>query len=113
MDYTFIGQTYIIVYAGALAIIFVFIVMQLPTRETEKGTSIGNIIKMLIGGAIIMATIIQITEIDMYPTQMQEPQPKTDIYNMGMSLYNLYPIVLILCGILLWAIMIGVQDILK
>ena len=40
LDYYFLGLTYIIVYVGAIAILFLFVIMMCETKETPK---LGNI----------------------------------------------------------------------
>lgn len=120
LDYTFLGMTYIIVYSGALAIIFIFIVMLLPTRGVVK-TSVKISSRIYMGLiqlailAVLISGIVENKYIQKYGTAsyMGNYIGNTDIYYYGISLYLLYPLSVYIISILLWAVMIGVLDILS
>lgn len=134
LDLTFLGQTYIIVYVGAISILFLFVV-----KMTEAGRS-PNMVENPNGSQVlnsnlsiknfrldIFLTIIMIfllfdyifthkISIESYsdiqnfyiPNYNTELVSLNDIEALGFVLYLAYPIITFLIGVLLWCVLIGI-----
>lgn len=135
LDFKFLGLTYIIVYVGAISILFLFVIMQTESARTpnlevapqNKGNFKNTYIKstgirldiialFLLLGAIIAKGgsknesnsgeeyILNYFDINYRSSLISF----TDIESLGYQVYLEYPFIIILIGILLWAILIGI-----
>ena len=123
MDYNFIGQTYIIVYVGAIAIIFLFVIMMVDQRsETNDNGGEGMGIAYLTCGiislvyinsdSVMIGTIIEGHFLKYsYSNWYTIWQSLPDITIIAGIQYISYPIVLIQQAVSLWAVMIGIISI--
>lgn len=132
LDFKFQGQTYIIVYVGAISILFLFVI-----KKTESGRSPNIVItpknnrnekkmysykkaglrqdKLILLGLILLyfGTETYSTKdnnIKNYfvPSYTTEFITKNDIESIGSMLYLGYPLITIIIGILLWCVLIGI-----
>lgn len=119
MDFYFISLTYIIVYVGAIAILFLFVIMMIPTHvdytkpQTNSLTislATMSFIIFIQGIQIYNSTNTQDTGIItyFYPSWATSYITFSDIYTLGNIIYLAYPLALILIGQALWVTQIGV-----
>ena len=137
-DFRFLGLTYIIVYVGAISILFLFVIM-----KTEAGRSPNLIINPQIKGLhkityqrktgirydLILSISLFILILSFY-NLLSSPHSSSysslfifnffnthyvssfisfsDIESFGYILYLGYPVIIILLGVLLWCIQIGI-----
>jgi NADH:ubiquinone oxidoreductase subunit 6 (subunit J) len=141
IDFKFLGLTYMIVYVGAISILFLFVIMMTESGRTpnlavqplSKGTItlfresglrldlsllVGGLIISLIYGQPILSDYVNnfvSSEMDiMYfftPDYTTTIVTMTDIETLGMVLYLNYPFIIIVLGILLWVTLIGILKI--
>lgn len=133
LDFYFLGLTYIIVYVGAIMILFLFVIMMvqiqvLPNQPSDPTYVTSAIDVMpgnpsswwinLIRGVILLAggfAVIMIGALApngvvnyCYPSWTIEFKTMTDLETLANILYLGYPTALILIGIALWVVMIGI-----
>ena len=122
----FLGLTYIIVYIGALAIQFLFVIMMLKPSHTP---SLPPYLSLLQVSVFILYQISQyyfvsltpadalstlgvsyeaITESVITPNWTNCFQEQTDIESMGYMIYVTYPLILVYVGISLLLVLIGI-----
>lgn len=117
-DFYFLGLTYIIVYVGAIAILFLFVIKitdsgKTPTFST-RNTYLWNIIwsfsllLIVISGEFFSNFTDDHIKVSYVPSYEIEYFSITDIQSLGYMLYLGYPIIIILQGILLWCVLIGI-----
>lgn len=135
-DFKFLGLTYIIVYVGAISILFLFVIM-----KTEAGRSPNLIVNPQIKGIhkitfqrktgirydLIISISLFFLILYFYnllssshyssslfifnffnPNYVSSFISLSDIESFGYILYLGYPVIIILLGILLWCIQIGI-----
>lgn len=124
LDFYFLGLAYIIVYCGAIAIIFLFVIMMIRLIELPQMASNNNRSALLI--AISMPILILanydrgfwaiypliITYVYPVVTSLIFTSTAYDILNLGSLIYIAYPISLLLIAVSLWMIMIGIIQLL-
>lgn len=126
LDFKFLGQTYIIVYVGAISILFLFVV-----KKTEAGRSPNILIKpkennkikrrirldifkifFKLLGLLIAQKGLGGTEYEIknyyISSYSSDFLTQTDIEYLGYALYLSYPIIILILGILLWCVLIGI-----
>lgn len=123
LDFYFLGLTYIIVYVGAISILFLFVIMITDTGKTPsnpliKNTNNKELNRILILLLILTPFLIHFADntadsasyIKEYfvPSYNAEFISITDIQSLGYILYLVYPIIIVLIGILLWCVLIGI-----
>ena len=114
MGAEFVAMLLIIVYVGAVAVLFLFVVMMLDVDFAELKAEMANYmpLALLIGLVILMqlAMAFGVWEAsEMAEAQMQAPIPG-DMYNtqaIGMLLYDRYFLLFQLAGLILLVAMIG------
>lgn len=116
-DFYFLGLTYIIVYVGAIAILFLFVVKitdagktpSLNTKNTSKWNIQSSLTFLLfkIIGSQFGHSLDFIMEY-FVPSYNKEFTSISDIESFGYMLYLAYPLIIILLGILLWCVLIGI-----
>ena len=124
LDFYFLGLTYIIVYVGAISILFLFVIMITDTGKTPNSPLINKNKESNIY-AITILLLFTIPLIYNYfinlnldnndyimeyfiPSYNTEFLTFTDIQSLGYMIYLAYPIIIILQGILLWCVLIGI-----
>ena len=114
----FLGLTYIIVYIGALAIQFLFVIMmQRPSNIQSQPPylSILQIMTFILLSPMmthILGVFIETNNVDQQsiitPNWLTSFQEQTDIESMGYMIYVSYPLILIYVGISLQLVLIGI-----
>ena len=126
LDFYFQSLSYIIVYVGAIAILFQFVIMMIPTSHitntNESNTLQNNSILsriffgFLIIGSLFIALNQSLSETIstsgivtyFYPSWTTSYLYFTDFYTLGYMLYLVYPLSFILIGQALWITQIGI-----
>jgi len=115
----FIPLTFIIVYVGAIAILFLFVVMMLDIKVTSKANDffkyipIGGLIGTLfifevlqaLNGSFAIPTNIASTT--SFPSWMAAVDKITNIESLGQLLYTYYFIYFLIAGMILLVAMVG------
>lgn len=114
----FLGQTYIIVYIGALAIQFLFVIMmQKPSniQSLPPYLSMLQIVTFILLSPMmtnILGTFMDTSNIEQQsiitPNWLTSFQEQTDIESMGYMIYVSYPLILVYVGISLLLVLIGI-----
>ncbi|PIM97190.1 NADH:ubiquinone reductase (H(+)-translocating) [Handroanthus impetiginosus] len=98
----FIGLSYLLVYVGAVSILFLFILMLINVRISELVTDNSNSIPL----AIMISVFININQL--FPRAVDLKLAETfHITSIGNILYTNYPLWLILTSVILLLAMIG------
>lgn len=114
MDFYFLGLTYIIVYVGAIAIQFQFVIMMIPVDhrfQIGRSNVLLNLqIAFLISIMIIMSFNYSFDGLVtfFYPYWSTAFITQTDIYTLGYTIYMVYPLALIQIGLSQFVTMIGI-----
>lgn len=124
LDFYFLGLTYIIVYVGAISILFLFVIMITDTGKTpnspimnkNKESNIYGITILLLLTIPLIYSYISTINLDnndyikeyFVPSYNTEFFTITDIQSLGYVIYLAYPIIIVLLGILLWCVLIGI-----
>lgn len=107
LDFYYLGQTYIIVYVGAIAIQFLFIIMMIPINIEKKKKR-----KKILYLPFIILFIFDYNYYTyftyIYPSWFQIFSTFSDLYTFGFSLYFVYPISQLLIAIAQWQTLIGI-----
>jgi NADH-quinone oxidoreductase subunit J len=112
LDATFIGIIQVLVYAGAVMVLFLFIIMLLDLRgEESRRLNFGA----TIGGAIVVAAFLSILirVITSNPAFSEALPPlanpqASDVRLVGITLYHSYPLPFEVVGVLLLVATVGV-----
>ena len=100
----FLGLIQIMVYAGAIVVLFLFVVMLLNLREGVQGADPQLGIKVLGLGALGLATVKLASVLGSVPAQMSEVEPTYGTtHALAVSLYTDYVLAFEVAGILLLA----------
>jgi len=113
MDHTFLGLTLIIVYVGAIAILFLFTVFMINLRANTGSTTLSFSHFFLILPAIILWLYINQNSMEStgllfsqnWSNVLSRPQ---EIAMLGEVIFNSYPIALLLVAYLLLVIMVAI-----
>lgn len=112
LDATFIGIIQVLVYAGAVMVLFLFIIMLLDLRTEESrslnlGASIGGV---LVVGMFIAFLIKVVTSCPAFSTTLPPlSDPKaSDVKLLGMTLFHSYVLPFEIVGVLLLVATVGV-----
>ena len=130
LDFYFLGLTYIIVYVGAISILFLFVIMITDTGKTPNSPLLTNKVSNIYGTALSVLFLLLLfspftfyfseavslglesnnSNIQEYyvPSYNSEFLTITDIESLGYILYLGYPIIIVLIGVLLWCVLIGI-----
>ena len=113
MDFYFIGQTYIIVYVGAIAILFLFVIMMIDLQPIKNDPLKQGLI---IGIQCFIGLIFNNSNTEFIYTYYNSDwyiiwDHIFDIKAIGRIQYIGYPLALIQQGIALWGVMIGIISI--
>jgi NADH:ubiquinone oxidoreductase subunit 6 (subunit J) len=113
LDFYFIGLTFFIVYIGAIAILFLFVIMMVNIKNTSKIINIKYLKNIsLFGILLLILSIINWSDDSIYnyffTIWSNHIFSLTDIQIIGYLIYLAYPLSLILMSYLLWLILIGI-----
>jgi NADH-quinone oxidoreductase subunit J len=112
----FLGVIFIIIYVGAIAILFLFIVMMLNVKIYASTNLFYYLPILLIGGGLVLLQLFFIFETLLVTTTFTEILPYTfensldnlsSIDSLGQSLYNYYLSCFLLAGLILLVAMLG------
>ena len=111
LDATFIGVIQILVYAGAVMVLFIFIIMLLDLKAEQRRQI--NVPALLGGVAIVAVFVVQLVAVlRRYPAGNQpfaEIAPNLpDAHNIGMTLFANYNLPFQVIGVLILVASIGV-----
>ena len=133
LDFYFLGLTYIIVYVGAIAILFLFVIMMIPINiisqiGAQDGNSrvfptnfkfSSNLLLVLLFSMFFLlmfsysATLDSVIVNYFQSSWSLEYKTMTDIESLAIMIYVTYPLGLLFIGVTLWVVMIGVIRILR
>lgn len=109
----FLGMLFVIVYIGAIAILFLFVVMMLPTRLTKPNVTLLFVICSLIIALFLGVQFlgIELTGIDTSTTSAaincRTVTPLTNIEVLASLLYTEFNSIFLVAGLILLVAMIG------
>ncbi|MGV3278173.1 NADH-quinone oxidoreductase subunit J [Rickettsiales bacterium LUAb2] len=109
----FLAMVMLIIYVGAIAVLFIFIIMLLNIKQSERRKILT---KTFIGGLIVAALVaIEIAmiikgSVFTLPSlkNMSINDDTNNAYNLSLILYNNYSFIVILLGILLTIVVVGI-----
>ena len=112
-DFYFLGLAYIIIYCGAIAIIFLFVLMMI---SLHSGSIAGGrwhlLILLFMGGSpvfLFTSYTSAILHSYLYPVLASLIFPlASDIFNFSVLIYLAYPIALVIIAVALWLVLLGV-----
>lgn len=111
LNAAFIAMVQVTVYAGAIMVLFLFVIMLLGGEKVEVGESISwqPPLAILLGGALVMefAYILFVRQADLLPTMESVPESFGSPASIGTLLFNRYLIPFEITSILLLVAMIG------
>jgi len=112
LDATFIGVIQVLVYAGAIMVLFLFIIMLLDLRE-EKSRLLN--FGATVGGALVLAAFLSImTQVILSNPAFANQTPKltgpkvSDVKMIGMTLFHSFGLPFEVVGVLLLSATVGV-----
>jgi NADH-quinone oxidoreductase subunit J len=112
LDATFIGVIQVLVYAGAIMVLFLFIIMLLDLRE-EKSRRLN--FGATVGGALVLAAFLSImTQVILSNPAFANQTPKlagpkfSDVKMIGMTLFHSFGLPFEVVGVLLLSATVGV-----
>jgi NADH:ubiquinone oxidoreductase subunit 6 (subunit J) len=126
LDQYFLGLTYIIVYVGAIAVLFLFVIMMISQDFTPVNNKTNTsffedkalyfiffIIFLFLSIFLSSDNTIDFSNIYnyFYINYFSEFISFTDVQSLAYFLFLAYPCVIILIGIILWIILIGILKI--
>jgi NADH-quinone oxidoreductase subunit J len=112
LDAFFIGIIQVLVYAGAVIVLFLFIIMLLDLRAEERRKI--NLVAVVGGAAVALALFVQIYSVVGQLSAAQKTFPplasaKTDdVHNVGLLLFTNYNLPFQIIGVLVLVATIGV-----
>lgn len=112
LDAFFIGIIQILVYAGAVMVLFLFIVMLLDLkaearRKLNLAASAGGIV-VLGGFVLLLVQVVKSLPAAAYPFQPLAPEAPSDAAGVGMTLFSGFNLPLQIIGVLLLVSTVGV-----
>ena len=112
LDAFFIGIIQVLVYAGAVMVLFLFIIMLLDLRVEERRKM--NVVAVAGGSAVALAFFVQVYFVVGQLSAAKQPipalgSPKTDdVHNIGLLLFTNYNLPFQIIGVLVLVATIGV-----
>ena len=110
--FCFLGLSYLIVYSGAIAIIFLFVVMTLDIKGSGRRGGLLWLAAIGAGLASALPAEGSASVMTFAPELAAAPFASTDIVALGVMLYEGLPVAVILIGFALWAVLVGVINVL-
>jgi NADH:ubiquinone oxidoreductase subunit 6 (subunit J) len=110
LDFTFMGLAYIIVYCGAIAIIFLFVIMMISTSKVHRRLTIRTSTSILLLLTItttlfVFEPLYEITY--SFPLLALIPFTLTDLFQSSLLLYIAYPMALLIVAVALLLVLLG------
>ena len=112
LDAFFIGIIQVLVYAGAVMVLFLFIIMLLDLRVEERRKM--NVVAVVGGSAVALAFFVQVYFVVRQLSAAGQPfpalgAPKTDdVHNIGLLLFTNYNLPFQIIGVLVLVATVGV-----
>jgi NADH-quinone oxidoreductase subunit J len=110
LDAYFIGIIQVLVYAGAVMVLFLFIIMLLDLRAEQRRTV--NFIAVTGGVLVALALFFQIYSVVHKLRAAEQPFPRLsktdDVHNIGLLLFDQYNLPFQVIGILVLVATVGV-----
>ncbi len=104
----FIGVLQIMIYAGAIVVLFLFVIMLLNLRGGQMGAESHPILKLVAAGVVIAATVQLVSILRGVPREWPEvARGFGQVRQVGMVLYTDYLLAFEVAGILLLAGIVG------
>ena len=108
----FLAVIQVLVYAGAVVVLFLFIIMLLDVKESSgKKLSLVSLVAALLGFAILIVGVVGITSSDSIAAQSAAGLPEAagaSLKNFGYELFTTYLLPMQVTGFLLLIAMLGV-----
>ena len=104
----FIGVLQIMIYAGAIVVLFLFVIMLLNLRGGQMGGESQPLLKLAAGGVVIAATVKLASLLRGPPRDWAElPDGFGQVRHLGLTLYTDYLLAFEVAGVLLLAGIVG------
>jgi NADH:ubiquinone oxidoreductase subunit 6 (subunit J) len=112
MGLEFLGLILVVIYVGAITILFLFVVMMLDILQLRKVSPIGNITPVLfiLFGIVLSQVWFSLgkSQVEIYTTSsFESTSVLTDLQDLSLLLYNEFTLPLLLISLLLLVAMIG------
>ncbi len=104
----FVALSYIIVYIGAIAILFLFIIM--IYNSTSKGRVINQNYQLISGPILLLSLAAPTTTTLTLSSSLLKLNNQLDIQSLSIIMFNGWPLIIILIGILLTSCLIGILE---
>jgi len=113
LDHYYLGLTYIIVYVGAIAILFLFVIMMVQIKKTDEidESNLRSLyISLTISFLLLVIDFKTNSHISHYffPDWSFDFNAFSDIQSIAQLIYMGYPTAIILISLILWTVMIGI-----
>lgn len=106
----FVGMVLLVVYVGAIAVLFIFIIMMLNLTSFESDYGITHILPAVIIIAICIVTqifVLNSTSTSLLDSNFLEPITLSSIQIMGQKFYTLFDVYLVVSSLVLLVAMVG------
>ena len=112
MGLEFLGLILVVIYVGAITILFLFVVMMLDILQLRKISPIGNITPVLFILFGVLLTQVWFflgkSQVEIYNTSgFESTTTLTDLQDLSLLLYNEFALPLLLISLLLLVAMVG------
>ena len=110
-DFYFLGLAYIIIYCGAIAIIFLFVLMMISldlASSTGRVSSSSVVVVTLPIVYLLSFTTTSSCSSYIYPVVAALIFNRSEIFNYSVAIYLAYPIALLLIAVALWLVLLGI-----
>ncbi|MEM0969243.1 MAG: NADH-quinone oxidoreductase subunit J [Verrucomicrobiota bacterium] len=109
----FIGTIQILVYTGAIMVLFLFIIMLLDLKIEERktfpiGTVAGGIGVSVLLSLVLARVILQVPDGDLPFPELAATESKSDVHSMGKMIFSQFHLPLQIVGVLLLVATVGV-----
>jgi len=103
----FIAFLYILIYVGAIAVLFIFVIMMIPTKDKKSNFNNNLVFIAILALLLFFFSKNLITVHGVYSLSEISTSYNSDIYIFGQFLYNYYYITVIIAGIILLIPIVG------
>jgi NADH-quinone oxidoreductase subunit J len=105
----FLGLIFIVIYVGAIAVLFLFVIMMLPVKQSKTtfNKNYFGVISFLIALLIVINVFEDTLYKDMFILNYVYLDNLNNINTLGQSIYNYYAICFIIAGIILLISLVG------
>jgi NADH:ubiquinone oxidoreductase subunit 6 (subunit J) len=122
LEFYFLGLTYLIVYIGAICILFLFVIMMLETHPFKYSSyfTLDDLIVSLLLLVLVFSLMYLVypyfnltnLSVNLYhfylPNWSLDFITFTDLSSIGLALYIAFPLILIILSLIFWVVLIGV-----